>query len=217
LNNELTSICLFATPDVRKKLSHLPLLGKKPKLTLEKVILDMLSTQQTDTQNVLEHGLSVNKYFNDLIGKQELEWKLPNWFIDNKEFILNNLHSPENIKEYQILHDIGKPYCIEIDEAGKRHFPNHANVSYETYKKISDNKIVADLISKDMVFHTIKSDEVEDFVKNNSLQTVLTLLVTSLCELHSNASMFGGIESTSFLIKYKKTNRIGNQVLKLIR
>jgi hypothetical protein len=31
-----------------------------------------------------------------------------------------------------------------------------------------------------MVFHTIKSDEVEEFLNSNSLQTVLTLLVTSL-------------------------------------
>jgi hypothetical protein len=46
---------------------------------------------------------------------------------------------------------------------------------------------------------------------------VLTLLVTSLCELHSNASMFGGIESTSFKIKYKQLDKRGNQVLKLLK
>jgi hypothetical protein len=114
------------------------------------------------------------------------------------------------------MHDCGKPYCITIDEDGRRHFPDHANVSRDTFSKISNNKIVADLISKDMVFHTIKSDEVEEFLNSNSLQTVLTLLVTSLCELHSNASMFGGIESTSFKIKYKQLDKRGNQVLKLI-
>jgi hypothetical protein len=32
----------------------------------------------------------------------------------------------------------------------------------------------------------------------------------------SNASMFGGIESTSFKIKYKQLDKRGNQVLKLI-
>jgi hypothetical protein len=42
---------------------------------------------------------------------------------------------------------------------------DHANVSRDTFSKISNNKIVADLISKDMVFHTIKSDEVEEFFK----------------------------------------------------
>jgi hypothetical protein len=217
LNDELTSICLFATPDVRKKLSYLPLLGKKSTLTYQQVIFDMLSTPQTDTQNVLEHGISVNKYFNDLISDMKLDWRLPSWFQTNQEFILKNLHSYEDIKEYQIMHDCGKPYCITIDEEGRRHFTDHANVSKNTYSKISDNKIVADLISKDMVFHTIKADEVEEFFNNNSLQTVLTLLVTSFCELHSNASMFGGIESTSFKIKYKQLDKRGNQVLKLIK
>ena len=217
LNDELTSICLYADKDVRKKVAYLPLLGKKPKYNLQQVIKDMLDTPQTDTQNVLEHGLSVNKYFNDLITEQKLDWKLPNWFLDNKDFILSNLHSKENIDEYQILHDLGKPYCMEIDENGKRHFPNHAEKSYEVYKQISDNKIVADLISKDMVMHTIKADQVEEFVKNNTLQTVLTLLVTSLCELHSNASMFGGIESTSFKIKYKQIEKRGNQIIKIIK
>jgi hypothetical protein len=191
-------------------------LGKKPALTYQQVIFDMLSTPQTDTQNVLEHGISVNKYFNDLTNDMKLDWKLPTWFQINKEFILNNLHSKEDIKEYQIMHDCGKPYCITIDEDGRRHFPDHANVSRDTFSKISNNKIVADLISKDMVFHTIKADEVEEFLNSNSLQTVLTLLVTSLCELHSNASMFGGIESTSFKIKYKQLDKRGNQVLKLI-
>jgi hypothetical protein len=101
--------------------------------------------------------------------------------VSNKQRIyIKNLHSKEDIKEYQIMHDCGKPYCITIDEDGRRHFPDHANVSRDTFSKISNNKIVADLISKDMVFHTIKSDEVEEFLNSNSLQTVLTLLVTSL-------------------------------------
>jgi hypothetical protein len=68
-----------------------------------------------------------------------------------------------------------------------------------------------------MVFHTIKSDEVEDFVKSNSIETVLTLLVTTLCELHSNATMFGGIESTSFKIKFKQLDKRGKQVLNLLK
>jgi hypothetical protein len=86
LNDELTSICLFANSDVRKKLSYLPL-WEKPALTYQQVIFDMLSTPQTDTQNVLEHGISVNKYFNDLTNDMKLDWKLPTWFQINKEFI----------------------------------------------------------------------------------------------------------------------------------
>jgi len=218
LNDELTSICLYADKDVRKKVSYLPLLGKKSKLTYEKVIFDMNDTPQTDTQSVLDHGISVNKYFNDLTSSNTVfEWKLPTWFTENKDYILSNIHSKDIVKEYQIMHDCGKPYCMTIDEDGKRHFPNHAQVSFDTFSKISDNKIVADLILKDMVFHTIKSDEVEDFVKNNSIENILTLLVTALCELHSNAAMFGGIESTSFKIKYKQLDKRGKQVLNLLK
>jgi hypothetical protein len=50
------------------------------------------------------------------------------------------------------MHDCGKPYCITIDEDGRRHFPDHANVSRDTFSKISNNKIVADLISKTWCF-----------------------------------------------------------------
>ena len=176
----------------------------------------MIDTPQTNTQNVLEHGISVAKHFNQLMKGDTNNWKLPTWFTDNKDFIFNNLHILEDIKEYHVMHDCGKSYCMTIDEQGKRHFSNHAQVSFDTFSKISDNKVVADLILKDMVFHTIKADEVEDFVKNNSIQTVLTLLVTALCELHSNATMFGGIESTSFKIKYKQLDKRGKQVLSLL-
>lgn len=44
----------------------------------------------------------------------------------------------------------------------------------------------------------------------------LTLLVTSLCEIHANADMFGGIESSSFKIKFKQLDRRGNQIIKKI-
>lgn len=217
LNDELTSIALYGDSKIRKKLSYLPLLGKEPKLTPRQVIIDMVNTQQTDTQNVLEHGISVNKYFNDLIGDKKLEWKLPTWFSENEEFILSNLHDYDTIQEYQLFHDIGKPYCLEIDEDGRRHFPNHADVSYKTYMDIFKNELVGNLIKNDMVFHTIKSDEVQEFINSNDIKTVLTLLVTSLCELHSNAAMFGGIESTSFKIKFKQLDKRGKQVLSLMQ
>ncbi len=217
LNDELTSICLYGNSEIRKKLSYLPLLGKEPKTTLKDVIIDMINTPQTNTQNVLEHGISINKYFNDLIGERKLDWRLPEWFTSNEDFIMSNLHDYSTIQEYQIFHDMGKPYCLEIDSEGRRHFPNHAQVSYETHKKYSNNSTVSDLILKDMVFHTIKADDVQEFINSNDIKTVLTLLVTALCELHSNAAMFGGIESDSFKIKFKQLDRRGKQVLSLIK
>jgi hypothetical protein len=57
---------------------HIFLLGKKA-LTYQQVIFDMLSTPQT-AQNVLEHGISVNKYFNDLTNDMKLDWNYPPGF-----------------------------------------------------------------------------------------------------------------------------------------
>lgn len=217
INDEATSICLYADKDVRKKVSSLPLLGKPTKLTKEKVIADMANTPQTDTQSVLEHGIAVSKKFSNLISNNVEDWKLPTWFTDNREFLFENLHTKEILEEYHILHDIGKPYCITIDDDGRRHFPNHAEVSYDTYRQISDNEIVSDLIKKDMILHTIKSAEVEEFVNENSLNTILTLLITSLCEIHANSDIFGGINSTSFKVKLKQIDRRGNQIIKLLK
>jgi len=35
--------------------------------------------------------------------------------------------------------------------------------------------------------------------------------------VHANASMFGGIESTSFKIKFKQISKRGKQILNLIK
>ncbi len=223
LNNELTSIALYASPEIRKKLANLPLLGKSPKITYRSVIMDMMDTPQTENQSVLEHGMSVYKYWQDLrnhlttSASLKFEWKLPEWLTENSKFILSTLHNDDTIKEYQLMHDCGKPYCLEYDDEGRKHFPDHANVSADTFSKISDNKIVADLIREDMTLHTIKSEDVPTFVENKPIETILTLLVTSLSELHSNASMFGGIESTSFKIKYKQLDKRGKQIMKILQ
>jgi hypothetical protein len=52
-----------------------------------------------------------------------------------------------------------------------------------------------------MDIHTLKSEGVEEFCKN---PLAITLLLTGLAEIHSNAQMFGDIESVSFRIKMEK-------------
>jgi hypothetical protein len=64
----------------------------------------------------------------------ELE-KLPTWFQIN--IIFKNLHSKEDIKEYQIMHDCGKPYCITIDEDGRDIF-----LTMQTYQEIHSLKFL---------------------------------------------------------------------------
>ena len=64
-----------------------------------------------------------------------------------------------------------------------------------------------------MDIHLLKSDGVEEFCKN---PFALTHLLIGLAELHSNAQMFGGLESTSFKIKWKSINQRGKQIIKII-
>lgn len=102
------------------------------------------------------------------------------------------------------------------------HFKNHANISYEIYSKIKDNKmpdsditIVKNLIKRDMEIHLMKADDIPVFCL--SIKDALSLLVTGLCEINSNASLFGGIESTSFKIKFKQINRRGRSILEFLK
>jgi hypothetical protein len=168
---------------------------------------------QTGTQSVLEHGESVWRYTQKILDREWNELRIPNWLSENYNEIVSNLHDRRLIQEYNVLHDCGKPYCLEIDEEGKRHFPNHAEVSKQTYLNLPGaNKIVADLIGWDMVFHTATAEEIKSL--NFSKRDSYTLLITALAELHSNAEMFGGIESVSFKSKWKKIDRRGNMILK---
>lgn len=59
-----------------------------------------------------------------------------------------------------------------------------------------------------MDFHTLSADVI--LAQGLSRKDVCTLMLTALAELHSNANMFGGIESTSFIIKWKKLQKLGN-------
>ena len=189
-------------------------------ITFKQLISDMKNCEQTKGQSVLEHGLSVKNYTFDLINhlrfgtSLKYEWNLPDWLYENKELILSNLPSDRILKYYTILHDCGKPYCLETDSVGKKHFPNHTNVSYEVFSQIFDDKIAADLIKHDMDIHLLKSDGVEEFCKN---PYHLTLLLVGLSELHSNSNMFGGLDSTSFKIKWKSINQRGKQIFKIAK
>jgi len=180
----------------------------------------MKSCPQTETQSVLDHGFSVKNYLFDLLDHLEkgtplkFEWKLPEWIYEEKEFILKSLPSRQTLKLYTIFHDCGKPQCLTIDEEGKRHFPNHAEASYNTFINLFDDNAAADLIRRDMDIHLLKSEGVDDFCKNPN---AIASLITGLAEIHSNAKMFGGIESTSFKIKWKSISKRGKQIIQTLK
>ena len=170
---------------------------------------------QTEGQSIYQHGLSVYHHtlkIIDLLSTNKINnnWRLPNWLFTYRKQILNALLPQNIIKEYTIFHDCGKPYCKIIDDNGKQHFPNHADISYNTWLQIGGNKITAKLIKMDMIIHTMKANDIDEFITHPE---ACTLLIVGLAEVHSNAQMFGGIDSTSFKIKWNQINKRGKAIL----
>ncbi len=180
----------------------------------------MRKCEQTKGQSVLQHGLSVKNYTFDIINHLRFgtplkyEWKLPDWIYENKDLFISSLTSDKTLKYYTILHDCGKPYCVDFDTDGKKHFPNHAEVSSQVFSQIFDDEIAINLIKSDMDIHLLKSDGVDSFCLNSQ---ALTLLLVGLSETHSNANMFGGLDSISFKIKWKNINQRGKQIINKLK
>ena len=174
----------------------------------------MQECPQTSTQSVYQHGVSVKEHLLQLIdfldtGHISGDWRLPEWITEYRTQLRSKLLSRKIIEEYATFHDCGKPYCLTLDENGKRHFPDHAEKSYQTWLSIGGDLQIAKLIRMDMMIHTIKAVEIDDFIQHPE---AITLLLAGLAEVHSNAKMFGGIESDSFKIKWKHINKHGKTI-----
>lgn len=169
---------------------------------------------QTQNQSVLEHGFSVNRHLRDLASDQpKLDWKLPPWWDDYRAKLLAAAHTWQVMDHYTVYHDCGKPYCLIEDERGL-HFPDHAETSKNIYLSLEGDPTVAGLIGWDMVLHTATAKELDDYLKCWSKQDAATLLLSAISEIHSNAAMFGGIDSLSFKIKWKRLRKRGKQLCK---
>jgi hypothetical protein len=169
---------------------------------------------QTENQTVFQHGLSVWEHTKKIISGQFEGFILPDWLIENHAEIVNDLHDVDEIKFYNIYHDCGKPFCLVEDEKG-RHFPDHANVSAEIAFQLTRNAVIKRLVESDMSLH---SETLEQCLERNwSRKDFYTLLITAFAELHSNAKMFGGTESVSFKIKWKKVNQRGKALFSKLR
>lgn len=176
-----------------------------------------MACEQTSGMNMMQHGASVYEFFNDL--KDHVtkgtplrnEWKLPEWASDPK--LWGKLLDSQVVEEYQLFHDSGKPFCRVVDDEGKQHFPDHANVSERIWREVGGDEQACKLIGMDMDIHLLKDDGVAEFAKRPE---AATLLLTGLSEIHSNAKMFGGIDSVSFKAKYKQIDRRGKKIVNLL-
>ena len=181
------------------------------------LIAVMQGCEQTSGMTILQHGEMVRDYYRDLIDHLRSasplrhEWRLPEWIHD--PLILQNLPSDETMAEYHLFHDDGKPACRIVDEDGRQHFPDHAAVSRQVWLDAGGSQEVGDLIGMDMDVHLLKGEGVEVF---SHRPQAFALLLTGLSEVHANASLFGGIESTSFKMKWKNLDKRGRAIVKAI-
>lgn len=152
---------------------------------MERLIADM----RADTRDWYQHGEMVRHEYYKLLKD------LPDFILDLRSAVL-----PVDITDrYQIYHDCGKPYCKEGNS-----YPNHAEVSANTWLALHpEDHLVAELMRHDMDFHLGTHDW--------SSPLAPTLYLTAWAELFANASVFGGVESTSFKIKKKRLIKAGKQ------
>ncbi len=188
-------------------------------LTIDEAVVAMKRCEQFPGFSVFDHGNSVFDHYQALVDvlieKRSPEaWRLPKKLPVFAVKALENVHTAQVLQNYMIYHDIGKPYCRVLDASGQYHFPNHAEVSSEIAKRLGFDTTICRLMLFDMDLHVEKSERVEHRLKHDwSLQDACSLALVSLSEIHANARMFGGIESTSFKIKFKALERRINQVL----
>lgn len=127
----------------------------------------MKNCEQMKNLSVLEHGISVARYFNDLrhhilFGEPlKYDWKIPEWAFSKE--IWNKLFDMKTVQKYQIYHDCGKPFCFYLDDEGKRHFPEHAKISEETWTSLFGKSDISNLIGLDMEVHLLKSENQNEF------------------------------------------------------
>ncbi len=175
---------------------------------------------QFESMSMLDHGRDIRSWYVDLkrviLGGQPVNpWRLPSWIYSDA--IRESLSSVDDrsVELYQVYHDCGKPLCRTVDVDGRQRFHDHADVSRRRWLECSDGSPeslrIADLIAMDMDVHLLRADGVEEFARRPE---ALTLLLTGLCELHSNAQMFGGLDSTGFKIKFKNIERFGSRIVK---
>lgn len=233
MGDEITAIAFAPSDKTPQLLAGLPCAGRTPRdeqqarkreAKIRKLSTLMESCLQTEGQNVLQHGRSVREHYFTLIdhinGEVSLDdvpnWRIPEWIDSNLLTIKEHLLPRYVMDRYLTLHDCGKPAVRTVDEDGKQHFPDHAESSERVYLSIFNeqaDETVAYLIRHDMDAHLLKNDGVAEFAKNS---TAICQLLAALAEVTSNAAMFGGIESTSFKIKFKQINQRGKAVLSAI-
>lgn len=172
--------------------------------TIEELHTSMHSCMQTEGMSIWQHGVDVHEKYLHIIDilsdKSENDYNLPIELFDiYKNYPVIDI---EIMKHYHVYHDCAKGMCLEIDENGRRHYPEHCYWSMKQYSYLfPDRGIEQFMVFHDMDFHTMKTAELYPLSMSHC---AFSLYLTSWAELTSNAIMFGGLTSDSYKIKRKK-------------
>ena len=179
----------------------------------------MEKTYQFKDINMLQHGEMVFDEYKKIINAiqnnneeffKEIGFSFEWSFIKN---LYNLQYDMDTMKSYQVYHDCGKHISRYVDESGKVHYPNHAVHSSEVYGDYFNNDIAKDLILKDLNFHTLKCEDLIQWMELENKQNLANLYLTAWSEILANSTMFGGKESDSFKIKRKKLIQAGKKLM----
>ena len=118
------------------------------------------------SQSVLDHTLKVFKHLENIF---QLEFPYSSNLNPHKDLFINymvskvnNKHSRLNLLKFAaLLHDIGKPDTIVINNNGITSCPNHAIISADMFRKLSDQFDI-DSIEKDYILQIIKKHHNHD-------------------------------------------------------
>ena len=159
----------------------------------------MEACEQAPALNMLQHGQSVHDEY------LKLTQQLQSNTHDCKELqqlwnmFYHNIPPANVLQKYHVYHDCGKHLCLTIDCNGRRHFPNHADISAQQYSHLfPEDGLTTALIRHDMDFHVLRGEEIVTLWKSPFAPI---LYLTAWAEINANAEMFGGKQSESYKIK----------------
>lgn len=168
----------------------------------------MRATPHGRTSNTLEHGLDTWRHYARL-RQQALAGTLganePAWLHQHGRALALAQCDMHTMRRYLVMHDCGKPAALVRDEAGRLHFPEHADRSAMEWARAGGTPLECELMRKDMLLHTLGSEDARELAAD---PLAPSLLLAALAEIRSNtASVFGGPDSTSTRIKTKALDR----------
>lgn len=176
--------------------------------TIEELHIAMQNCEQAPGLNMIQHGTAVHHHYRKLI--EQLESNAAEYAQLQTLYAKVKLPPPEVLKKYHVYHDCGKHLTLQVDENGKRHFPNHAEVSANQYNHLfPEDGFTTNLIRKDMDFHILRGDELLELCKH---PLAPILYFTAWAEINANAEMFGGKDSDSYKIKAKRLIQAGKKL-----